>query len=182
MSKIEHPLHRAIGDFLRQMEFSSNSQPLWAQECGGQQNIPLFCSQDKANHTELCNVDFLVLQNQKVKLILEIEESGLLPTKICGKFLTSALSTQFIHRVLGDQPLPMDEEVTFIQVLDSTMLQPNTAKMKQGLELQRAIQKALEFRWTKIRFYHLIFFNGVDEFQQRCQELRSIIESATRLL
>jgi len=175
--KIEHPLHRAIGDFLRQLEFPSSCQPLWAQECGGQQNIPLFCSEEKGNHTEFCDVDFLVSQNQKVKLILEIEESDLSPTQVCGKFLTSALSTRFIHKVFGDKRLPMDEEVTFIQILDSTKLQPNTAKLKQGIELQRAIQEAIEFRWTKIRSYHSIFFHGVADFQKRRQELKVIVES-----
>jgi hypothetical protein len=167
-----HPLHEAIGDFIRQMALPNACVLALAPECGGPRNIPLFCSVQKSNHTEFCNADVLIAKNGKVGLIIEIEESGLLPTKICGKFLTSALSTHFTH----DSPTAIHEEVVFIQILNSEKLKDRTAKIRQGLELERAIRSALAFPWTKIKQYHLFFFKGVADFQTNVEKRNKVGE------
>jgi hypothetical protein len=61
------------------------------------QQIPLFCKNLKNRKTRYCCVDLLILQDNKIRVIVEIEESDIKPTQVCGKFLTSALSTYYIH-------------------------------------------------------------------------------------
>jgi hypothetical protein len=104
-----------------------------------------------------------VIKAGKVRFLLEIEESGLIPTKVCGKFLTSALSTHFIHDVLNNTATPMDNRVTFIQVMDAKSLQPDTKKIDQGQALEQSIRSILPFRGIEV--YRLFFFRGVQEFQ-----------------
>jgi hypothetical protein len=160
---VKHPLHLEIGNFIQKLPLPADCRLLLAPECGGSHNLPLFCSQQKSNETEYCNVDALVVKSEKVRFLLEIEESGITPTKVCGKFLTSALSTHFIHDVLNNATTPLDRDITFVQVMDAKNLQLRTKKIKQGQALERSIQKILPIRG--IATYRLFFFCGVQEFQ-----------------
>ena len=82
-----HPLHQAIGQVL---DLSRSSLPPERQAAcvlikdpaclNGPtphyvrvpQHIPLFCSTQKGNDTEYCNVDALILLEGKIKVIVEI--------------------------------------------------------------------------------------------------------------
>src|SRR6267142_2689067 len=174
---MNHPLHEEIGQFLSRVSLPANCRLFRAPECGGTHNLPLFCSLEKGNDSELCNVDALIVKNGKIKFILEIEESGLLPTKVGGKFLTSALSTHFIHEVLRNIPSPMDDEVLFVQVLNSQHLPAGTAKIRQGIKMGSGIASSLG-EWSKIKSYKLIHFNGAADFQTRSSELDQLIQTA----
>ena len=146
-----------------------------APECDGTHNLPLFCCQQKSNEAEYCNVDALVVKKEKVCFLLEIEESGLTPTKICGKLLTSALSGHFIHDVLSNAATPMDKQVTFVQIMDAKNLGLRTKKIKQGQSLERSIQSVLPLR--SVSTYRLFFFRGVDEFrshEEKKTDLRKV--------
>lgn len=160
---MSHPLHVEIGTFLKGITLPANCRLLLAPECGGTHNLPLFCCQQKSNDAEYCNVDALVVKDGKVCFLMEIEESGLIATKICGKFLTSALSSHFIHDVLNNAVTPMDNQVTFVQVMDTTKLDLRTKKIKQGQSLERSIQSILSLR--SVAVYRLFFVRGVDEFR-----------------
>ena len=140
---MSHPLHLEIGSFLQNLALPADCQLLLAPECGGSHNLPLFCSHQKSNDTEYCNLDAIMVKAGAVRFLLEIEESGLTPTKVCGKFLTSALSTHFIHDVLGNAATPMDAQVTFVQVMDAKNLQLRTKKIEQGHALEQSIQRIL---------------------------------------
>jgi hypothetical protein len=152
-----------IANFIQQLALPADCRLLLAPECGGSHNLPLFCSQQKSNDTEYCNVDALVVKAGKVRFLLEIEESGLTPTKICGKFLTSALSTHFIHDILNNAATPLDSEVTFVQVMDAKNLRLRSKKLKQGQALDASIKRILPV--GGIATYRLFFFRGVQDFQ-----------------
>jgi hypothetical protein len=107
----------------------------------------------------------MLVKNEKVRFILEIEETGLTPTKICGKFLTSALSTHFIHDILSNAAFAMDTNVTFAQVIDAKNLEPRTKKIRQGESLERSIRSILPLRSSGVSRYQLFFFRGVEDFQ-----------------
>jgi hypothetical protein len=162
---MNHPLHLEIGTFLQQLVLPADCKLLLAPECGGSHNLPLFCSDEKSNDTEYCNLDALVVKDGKIRFLLEIEESGLTPARVCGKFLTSALSTHFIHDVLNGAASAMDGEVTFVQVMDAKNLRSGTKKITQGQALQRSIQSILPVRQGSITVYRLFFFRGLEEFQ-----------------
>ena len=95
---MDHQLHQHIGNLLETITRSFPSTRIIKdpacckeEERSHWQHIPLFCSRQKSRKTEFCKVDLLILKDEKIKFILEIEESDIKPTQVCGKFLTSAL-------------------------------------------------------------------------------------------
>jgi hypothetical protein len=91
----------------------------------------------------MCCVDSLVLRDGRVRAIIEIEESGFLPTKICGKVLQAMLATHYI----AESPpvnVPYGSEVLFVQVLDgSKSLKTGSKKRPQAVGIEREIRKLL---------------------------------------
>jgi hypothetical protein len=128
--------------------------------CGRQHQLPLFGSGEKSNATEFCNVDAAVAVAGKLRLLVEIEESGLLPTKICGKFLTSALSTHLIHDCHGT--VSMEPPLCFVQILCGKRLQPASSKKQQGVNLGKAISGLLPLKNSPVTQYHLRYYTEKD--------------------
>ncbi len=115
-----NPLHLRIGKTLSEyLNSRDNVRLLRDVACGGSQHIPLFCSERKSRETEYFNVDMMILKGNKIKVIIEVEESNVKPTQVCGKFLTSALSKHYLHH---SGKAEMDQSVTFIQILDTSAL------------------------------------------------------------
>jgi len=90
-----HPLLKTIVDQLESIFLSHNL--VKDEACGGDQHISLFYDEEKSRAAWYCDVDMLVLKENKVRAIIEIEESNVKPTQICGEFLTSALARYYIH-------------------------------------------------------------------------------------
>ena len=164
----KHPLHECIGNVIdKEISGLSGVEVIKDPACGGSQNIPLFCSSDKSNRTEYCNVDLLILKNKKVKVIVEIEEANIKPTQICGKFLTSALSVFFIHESENNEPIGMDDSVLFIQFLDTYKLKlEKTSKIEQWKNLTKSIQSIIPVNNSKINSYKL-FYGDVSRFDNK---------------
>ena len=104
------------------------------------QNIPLFCTTVRSNGTEYCNVDALVLLDGRIKVIVEIEESALGPTQVFGKFLTSAAALCYIHDADGAGAVLKDEQVLFVQVMDTSELKPRSTKREQWRNIESSIR------------------------------------------
>lgn len=165
VNKNRHPLHKVIGDIVLDSEFP-NCTIIKDPACGGNQNIPLFCSPVKSNQTEFCNVDLLILKDNRIRVIIEIEEADITPTKIFGKFLTSALSSHFIHRTQKDVPIGMGDSVSFIQILDTSELkQDQTAKFDQWENIETSIKSIVPIKNSKINNYKL-FFGDTSNFRE----------------
>ena len=105
---MHHPLHKITGEVVNPDAFSG-FVVLKDPACGGEQNIPLFSSIDKSRKTKCCNVDLLILKFERIKVIIEIEETDIKPAQICGKFLTSAVANYYIHESQNNKPIPMDD-------------------------------------------------------------------------
>ena len=149
-----HELHVAIGDLIED-SLGESAQLVRDQACGGNQQIPLFCSDKKSRRTEYCNVDLLVIQDGKIRVIVEIEESDVKPTQICGKFLTSALARYYIHETEGNVPIGMHDSVAFIQVVNTSNLESLSAKPYQWKNLESSIGNILPIRDSNIKEYRL---------------------------
>jgi len=160
MARKVHPLHKEIADKLESI-FPPNSL-VKDEACGGNQRIPLFYDKEKSRETEYCNVDLLVLKENKIKAIIEIEESNVKPTQICGKFLTSALARYYIHENKENEPVEMYNCVAFIQIVDTSKLKKNSAKPKQWKALERSIQGILPLSNSRITSYMLITKDELD--------------------
>jgi len=158
-----HKLHKEIGDIIkRNKDKFHDCEIIYDIACLdsssiAKQNIPLFCSRFKSNMTEYCNVDILIIKNNRVKIIIEIDESDLKPTQICGKFLTSALSSYYIHPSKSNEVINMDDFVSFIQVVDISNLKKDlSSKTIQWRNLEESIQQTIPMNNSKVKNYKLI--------------------------
>lgn len=180
--KNAHNLHKKIGECIDSNKFP-NCRIIKAPECGGQHRIPLFCSEKNSNKTKYCNPDILILKDNKIRVIIEIEESDITPVRICGKFLTSALSSCFIHKSSNNVPLKMSDSVTFIQILNALWLKNKSSKLDQGKNLEKSIKNILPVKESKIKKYQL-FYGTVSDFEDRnsdkCVELFSYIKEVLK--
>ena len=181
MSQKVNVLHLAIGKIFQDLlKDRRGFELLRDKACGGNQHIPMFCSSTKSKKSEYCNVDLMVLKNNKVKIIIEIEESNVKPTQICGKFLTSALARYFIHESKSNELIEMDDSVTFIQILDtSKLVKARTHKFMQWDELEESIRAVLPLKNSRTRRYAL-FYDRESDFNNKSNlnKLVSFVEEA----
>jgi hypothetical protein len=190
-----HPLHQAIG---RALDLVWSSLPAEAQAtcvlikdpaCVSgptpgyvrvPQNIPLFCSETKGNDTEYCNVDALILLAGRIKVILEIEEYALDPTQVFGKFLASAAARCYIHDADGGHPARKDDDVLFVQIMDTSSLKPGSSKRDQWKNIEASIRSLVPL--GSIRRYCL-FHGDENDFmlgQPTATDFANCITSALR--
>jgi hypothetical protein len=147
--EMNHPLHMTMGDLMSKIlqgiksrediEIVKDPACESKRESKEKQHIPLFRSEKHEKAGKYCNVDMLILKKRKIKIIVEIEESNVKPTQICGKYLTSALSKYFIHKKQNVQ-CPMDKPVLFIQILDTSKLSERSAKRDQWERIEESIR------------------------------------------
>jgi len=179
---MDHPLHKAVAECIDRHNLPE-CKIVKDLACGGQQYVPLFCSKEKSSKTEYCNVDLLIVKDNGIRIIIEIEETNITPIQICGKFLTSALSSYFIHESEVDAPIGMSDSVLFIQILNRSRLKPATAKPDQGENLQESIRKILPIKGSKITEYRLLYAS-LSDFEDKkgskCTKLISCIQDALR--
>jgi hypothetical protein len=124
----------------------------------------------------MCCVDLLIISAGQVRAIVEIEESGFLPTKICGKFLQAALSDHFIHDTRRELTLPYAPHVLFVQVLDgSKCLKPGTRKDTQAKLIELHIREMLPLR--ALTDYRLFFVLGPSD-QSGLESVSAAVSSA----
>jgi hypothetical protein len=167
---MHHPLHFAVAEEL-QKRLAGRGELIRDSACGGAQHLPLFVGPTKGRGTRTCDVDLLIVSENQVRVIVEIEESGFLPTKICGKFLQSAIATHFIHDSRMGSALPYGNRVLFVQVLDgSKILKQGTRKDSQCELIERQIRSMLPLKGSSITDYRLFFVRGVDD----CAGLESV--------
>lgn len=148
-NKNNHELHKFTGDEISKKFANRNYQVIKAPECcneksSNSQNIPLFRG-EKSNSTEYCNVDILILQNGKVRVIIEIDESNTIPVHTFGKFLASALSEFFRHKKQGNISLADSESVLFVQIIAIPKTKTGkTSKPRQGKNIEDSINKMIK--------------------------------------
>jgi hypothetical protein len=158
-----HPLHVAVAEEL-QRRIAEDSTLLRDPACGGRQHLPLFIGPRRSSASRMGLVDLLVLSEGRVRLIIEIEESGFLPTKICGKFFQSALATHFIHDLQREPVVPYSDRVLFVQVIDSSKFpKKGTRKCAQAKLIKSRIRKMLPLYGSYITNYCLFFVNGPND-------------------
>lgn len=181
MNNEAHPLHIAVCNLFAD-SISSDCKLIKDDACGGNQHIPLFLSKNKSRGTEYCNVDLLVLKKGKIKIIIEIDETNIRPTQICGKFLTSALARYYIHSTMNDELVEMHDSVTFIQILDSSKLKEDkTSKFTQAKNLERSINNILPVKESNITDYRLFYVNRSDFMnREKYSDLVACIQEACR--
>jgi hypothetical protein len=158
---MKHPLHMAVADAIAS-SLQAGDELIRDPACGGSQQLPLFVGTHKRYDTRMCCVDCIIIRDEQLRVIVEIEESGFLPTKICGKFLQSALANRFIDDSQEGGTLAYGARVLFMQVLDgSACLRPGSRKRQQGELIESEIRGLLPLRG--LTDYSLHFVNGASD-------------------
>jgi hypothetical protein len=122
-----HPFHRYVGMKLMKLRTPPGSAPILDSACAGPEqhnnthNLPLFATirDDGTGYykaVEFTDVDAFFPMNNKVRVIVEIEESGIRANKLCSKFMSAALSDYYRR---GEETIHLDDVVLFVQVLKS---------------------------------------------------------------
>ena len=105
----------------------------------------------------------MILKDNNISIIIEIEESGFLPTKICGKYLTSNLAKFYKYKDIESTEIN-NASILFIQVVD--VQEQGNAKQKQFEHIETAINNLLNMASTEkfeigcIYKYKIIQING----------------------
>lgn len=174
-NKDSHLLHKKIGNRFQDNDFP-NCKIVKSSECGREQKIPLFCSNITKKNTKYCEVDLLFIKNNKIKVILEIEESGITPIKIFGKFLTSALSSIYFYK---NSIHEMDNSVVFIQIV-CTKLKDKHSKREQLTNIKNSIQNIIPVQGSKIERYKLFCGSNSDFDKDKLNEIVDFIQGVLK--
>lgn len=172
---MKHSLHKAIGKIFDDSFLPTRCKIFKDHACSGTQILPLFILCKKSFPTEYCNVDLFIIKDDKIKVIFEIEESDVKPTQICGKFLTSALSSYYIGNYKDFKCIRMDDDVLFIQILDTSKLKVDkTKKIEQWKNIEKSIKKIIPLKGSQIKDYKL-FYGGIHDFTGEAKKKKELI-------
>lgn len=161
---IQHQLHQLVGEILVR-NFGENVKLDFAccKNTDARQQLPLFSSEDTSRETQLCKVDMLIVSENKVKVVIEIEESGRIPTKICGKFLTTGLAK--LYKPYKGNALSLASPLLFIQVLSSVGIPDKSSIPKQLLNIEKGMQKISNVDGRQM--YYLLVVGDPDTFEMK---------------
>ena len=159
--------------------------------------IPLFIGKpnnatgkkkERKSEYELCNVDAMIIEGKKIKVIIEIEESNNTPTQIYGKYYTSNMAEYYLYDDKDDKfpkEIKLDRSsIFFIQIIDKKSFRPNSAKPAQLEKIEKAINdlniaaKKYEFSFGCVKKYKIIQIDGskigdtksFDDFKKELEE------------
>ena len=160
----EHKLHQVVGDIVTR-NFGEKVKLDYAccKNMDFKQQLPLFSSEDTSRETQLCKVDMLIVSENKVKVVIEIEESGRIPTKICGKFLTTGLAK--LYKPHKGSALPLASPLLFIQVLSSEGIPEKSSIPNQLRNIEKAMRKINNVDGRQM--YYLLFVGESNTFESK---------------
>jgi hypothetical protein len=138
-------IHRTIASILSTLFHNPPTIHVTAApECGGNHRIRLLSTQFKSRATNYCWPDVAITQNGETRVLLEIEETGIVsPAKIGGKLLPISLSTHLCNEEIGRYPVPISRETTLIQIVNTASFRPATRKLLQYQNLEADIRNIL---------------------------------------
>lgn len=167
----EHPVHMAVGECLRSYSKKFGMTCYLDPACGGSTFLPLF-TDGHSRKTETCKVDALIVRENRIKLVVEIEESNIKPTQILGKYLTTAVSKHFTHtKLLGEGVHCPLSNSAFLQIAFLGNLPEGSQKPDQ-LELLRDEIKR-RFIFPPIVCYELLLIHDRNSVMQQLTETLS---------
>jgi hypothetical protein len=173
-----HPLHDLIGNILWNDEFlNENGYEVERDSaCGGDHNVSMFCSPIIRSDVHFSDADLLITKGNKIRVIMEIEESNINPVHIMGKFLGNALSPYHFY-VNGTKNISCTQDSTlFIQVCDTKDIKPGSVKKKQFDQIEVSIKKMIPNDKMKIIEYRMIYGTQNDFDGSQGVALKTIIK------
>lgn len=160
----EHKLHQVVGKIITR-NFGKYAKLDYAccKSEDFKRQLPLFSSEETSRETQLCKVDIILVSEDKVKVVIEIEESGRIPTKICGKFLTTGLAK--LYKPHKGSILLLASPLLFIQVLSSKGIPKKSSIPNQLHNIEMAMRKINNVDGRQM--YYLLFAGDPDTFESK---------------
>ena len=153
---MSHSFHLAVAKQIDRLR-AGRGKLFQDPACDGKQHLPLFVGGVNKRESHMCDVDMLMISEGQVRVIIEIEESGFIPMKICGKFLQSVFATHFIQDSRPEHIFPYGKRVLFIQVLDGSKFnKTGTSKYLQARLIEEKIRDLLTIIGSIITDYNLV--------------------------
>jgi hypothetical protein len=168
-----HELHREIGGILIEVASKKEGFRLLVDSAClpidpepstnlARQHVPLFVSERKIAINRICDVDVLVINERIgdpiVSIVVEIEESGIGPAKVCGKLLTTGLAKYYMHDGETKKVKMSLNSILFIQILKRTkeMKAVGSKVEEKMVVLEKRVQAFVDESQTTIKEYHLL--------------------------
>lgn len=147
-------IHRTVAVILASLfHRPPTSQVILAPECGGNHRIRLFSGELNCRAANYCWPDIAVTQNDRVRAILEIEQTGIVsPAKIAGKLLPVSMSTRLRNEEVGAEPILLSPEITFVQIVNTASFQPTSRKLLQYHNFESDTRKLLPLGYV-VRYF-----------------------------
>ena len=165
----KHPIHVAIGNILKDTEIKG-LEPIIGTDCGGLNKIKLYRTDKPLRGTAYCEPDIIILKEDKVCVIIEIEETGRTPIKIFGKFLTPNLTQFYIPPRNKGKPYKLDDTIIFIQIIvsyeEKTTTHFEEMKREQYEIIKQKIEELIKTAPLLIKHYYMIV-GKPEEFQKK---------------
>ena len=121
-----------------------SSHVIFAPECGGGHRILFFSSETRSRATNYCWPDLVIIQKNEARIIVEVEQSGIVsPAKIGSKLLPVLLSSCLRNEDIDSGTIPISRGATLIQVVNTELLKPATRKLRQYENLEADIRRLL---------------------------------------
>jgi hypothetical protein len=163
----QHLLHEAIADAIQSIIAPPNQilSIELDQACKGKKHLTFFLSFVPSRESAISKVDIIVMKDNKIKLVCEIEESGLNPGKFFGKvFSTASAKVCRLVDPYGFRYIDFDENAIFIQIVSNSSFNDDVSlKEKQGQLIENEIFHKLATFNSWIKKYRLIF-GDIDDF------------------
>lgn len=191
-----HEFHLVIGKILKEMmpadsqDFELILDSACEHHLGNESRIiPLYLSgSETRTEREISDVDAIVIDksnksNSRISIIIEIEESGIKPIKVCGKFLTSALADELKIKDAKPISLVQSKPISFIQILrltDDMKKERSKLRSKMVLIGDRLSQLAASEPFNIVRYDLLIGDEEDFRFGEAGVLLRNAIKSGLR--
>jgi len=172
---MRHPFHKLIGDIISENIKGEDIEVFKDRACDPSPRghvLPLYHSIEEDGKSEakssrrariLTNVDSLILKENKIKVIIEIEESNVKPIHLFGKFFASALSSYYSHPSEDEGKIGMSNSVLFIQILYTKNLNAEkTQKIYQWENIKKSIENSIKNLKCSIDQYEMYYGDEVD--------------------
>ncbi len=159
----KHQLHSKVGEQLEEV-FLFPYKVLLDPACGGDQHISLFINK-KNRENIMCKIDAAIVNDNKINAIIEVEESGISPTKIFGKFYTSYFSSIYIRYV---EEYNYSEKIGYFQLIDvSKTNEERSSKERQLKYIENEINKFInDNENSKIKSYTLLCYRNNSDIKK----------------
>jgi len=174
MEKDNHPLHKYIAKIVS-AEFK-DSKISCDSECYVRKidkNLNSLCYEKDREKSEFSQADMIILKDNKIKVIIEIEDSNVTPNQACGKVLAAALA-RYCFPKRGEAHKGISNSVLFIQVLNKDKMKSKGNKKHQLKLLEKAIDDKIKF--SKIKEYKLYSFSTKDHCHKMIKEIREFLK------